>query len=120
MSTSLLNSFSYATRRAAPPVRSGCLIRTNVASRKRPHSSILIYTCIPSGRSSGRDWLDGEGITETGQSSRQRIALFSVRIEFWRSTTQAASHVGRRYFFAEPGVNFLNIFSTPFFESRAE
>jgi hypothetical protein len=30
--------------------------------------------------------LEGEGITWTGQPSRQEIALFSVRIEFWRST----------------------------------
>src|ERR1700676_4653737 len=31
--------------------------------------------------------LEGEGITWMGQPSCQRIALFSVRIEFWRSTT---------------------------------
>jgi len=30
--------------------------------------------------------LEGEGITWTAQPSRQEIALFSVRIEFWRST----------------------------------
>src|ERR1700730_1524038 len=30
--------------------------------------------------------LEGEGITWMGQPSCQRIALFSVRIEFWRST----------------------------------
>ena len=29
--------------------------------------------------------LEGEGITWMGQPSRQGIALFSVRIEFWRS-----------------------------------
>src|SRR6266852_779470 len=44
-----------ATGRAAPPVRSGCLIRTNIASRKRPGSSILIYTGTPRGVSPGRD-----------------------------------------------------------------
>ncbi len=33
--------FSCATGRAAPPVRSGRLIRTNVGSRKRPGSLIL-------------------------------------------------------------------------------
>jgi hypothetical protein len=30
--------------------------------------------------------LEGEGITWMGQPSRQGIALFSVRIEFWRSS----------------------------------
>jgi hypothetical protein len=30
--------------------------------------------------------LEGEGITWMGQPSRQGIALFSARIEFWRST----------------------------------
>jgi hypothetical protein len=30
--------------------------------------------------------LEGEGITWMGQPSRQGIALFSVRTEFWRST----------------------------------
>jgi hypothetical protein len=30
--------------------------------------------------------LEGEGITWMGQPSREGIALFSVRIEFWRST----------------------------------
>ena len=30
--------------------------------------------------------LEGEGITWMEQPSRQGIALFSVRIEFWRST----------------------------------
>jgi hypothetical protein len=30
--------------------------------------------------------LEGKGITWTGQPSRQGIALFSVCIEFWRST----------------------------------
>jgi|SRR3981189_3215799 hypothetical protein len=30
--------------------------------------------------------LEGEGITWMGRPSRQGIALFSVRIEFWRST----------------------------------
>src|SRR5882762_3600171 len=33
--------------------------------------------------------LEGEGITWMGQPSRQGIALFSVRIEFWRSTAKA-------------------------------
>jgi hypothetical protein len=32
--------------------------------------------------------LEGEGITWTGQPSRAGIALFSVRIEFWRSPAQ--------------------------------
>jgi hypothetical protein len=31
--------------------------------------------------------LEGEGITWMGQPSRQGIAPFSVRIEFWRRTT---------------------------------
>src|SRR6266404_1727810 len=84
------NPFSCATGRAAPRVRSGCLIRSNLASRKRPHSSILhIYRYTA--------WaflwerflaLEVEGITWTGQSSRQGIAPFVVRIEFWRSTGQ--------------------------------
>jgi hypothetical protein len=30
--------------------------------------------------------LEGEGITWIGQPSREGIALFSMRIEFWRST----------------------------------
>jgi len=30
--------------------------------------------------------LEGEGITRMGEPSRQGIALFSERIEFWRST----------------------------------
>jgi hypothetical protein len=30
--------------------------------------------------------LEGEGITWMGRPSRQGIALFSARIEFWRST----------------------------------
>ncbi len=47
-----------------------------------------IYTRIPRGRSSGGRFLaiEGEGRTCRGQLSRQGIALFSVRIEFWRST----------------------------------
>src|SRR5712691_7902680 len=32
--------------------------------------------------------LRGEGITWMGQPSRQGIVLFSVRTEFWRSTTR--------------------------------
>jgi hypothetical protein len=32
--------------------------------------------------------LEDEGITWMGQPSRQGIALFSVRIEFWRSTAE--------------------------------
>jgi hypothetical protein len=77
---------------AAPPVRSGCLIRGNVASRKRPGSSILIYTGTPRGRFLERILsLGGEGITWMRQPSRQGIALFSVRIEF------LARHTGSRF-----------------------
>src|SRR5712664_3232494 len=47
-------AFSCTTGRAAPPVRSGCLIRTKVASGKRPGSSIL-YTGRPRGRFLGRE-----------------------------------------------------------------
>ncbi len=35
--------------------------------------------------------LEGEGITWMGEPSRQGIALFSVRTEFWRSTTQGTA-----------------------------
>jgi hypothetical protein len=47
----LREAFHCATGRAATPVRSGCLIRSKLASRKRPHSSILlsIYTGIAVG-----------------------------------------------------------------------
>src|SRR5712664_3774922 len=65
----------------------GCLIRTNLASRKRPHSSILYiyrYTAWAFLRKRFLA-LEGEGITWTGQPSRQGIARFVVRIEFWRS-----------------------------------
>src|SRR5258706_12164798 len=44
--------FSCATGRAAPPIRSGCLIRPKVASRKRPGSLVLyIYKGTLRGRS---------------------------------------------------------------------
>jgi hypothetical protein len=43
----------------APSVRSGCLIRTNVALRERPHCFVLVYILrhagIPCGRTSGTD-----------------------------------------------------------------
>src|SRR5260370_26320843 len=86
--------FSYATGRPAPPLRPGCLIRINVASRKRLGSSILnIY------RYAARAFLrerilalKGEGITWMGQPSRLGIALFSVRTEFWRSTAFGFYH----------------------------
>ena len=77
---------SCATERATPLVRSGCLIPTNVASRKRPDSSILymyMYTGMPRGFLRERFLaLEGEGLTWTGQPSRQEIALFSLRIQF--------------------------------------
>jgi putative transposase len=47
--------FSCVTGRAAPPERSGCLIRSNIGSRKRPGCVILIDIGVPRGRSSGRD-----------------------------------------------------------------
>jgi hypothetical protein len=47
--------FSCATRRAAPPVRSGCLIRTSVAPQKRPGSSILICAGTPGGCFPGKE-----------------------------------------------------------------
>src|ERR1700682_3443716 len=51
------------------------------------HPHIYIYTGILRGVPPGRFLaLEGEGITWMGQPSRQGIALFSVRIEFWRST----------------------------------
>jgi hypothetical protein len=60
--------FSHASGRAAPPVRSGCLIRTNAASRKHPGSSILIHSGITA-RAFLRERflaLGGEGLTWTG------------------------------------------------------
>jgi len=78
--------FSCATGRVTPPVRSGCLIRTNVGSRKRPGSLILyIYRYSAQGSRDRFLALEGEGITWMGQPSRQGIAPFVVRIEFWRS-----------------------------------
>ena len=47
--------FSWATGRAAPPVRSGCLIRTNGVAKTSGFPASLIHTGIPRGRSSGRD-----------------------------------------------------------------
>jgi hypothetical protein len=47
------------------------------------------YTCRYTARVFLRERflaLEGEGIAWMGQQSRQGIALFSVRIEFWRST----------------------------------
>jgi hypothetical protein len=41
--------------------------------------------------------LEGEGITWMGQPSRQGIALFSVRIEFWRSTGQSFGESQARF-----------------------
>jgi hypothetical protein len=56
---SYAEQFSCATGRPAPPVRSGGLIRTNVALRERPHSFVLVYILIhagiPCGRTSGTD-----------------------------------------------------------------
>src|SRR5258708_40024356 len=51
-----------------------------------PHP--YIYTGTPRGGSPVREsWRSGdEGITPMGHRSRQGIALFSVRIQFWRST----------------------------------
>jgi len=39
--------------------------------------------------------LEGEGITWMGQPSRQGIALFSVRTEFWRSTDEGLARFSR-------------------------
>src|SRR5712664_4307919 len=75
-----------------------CSVLMSLSERSLVGSSILIYTGIPRGRSSGRFLaLEGEGITWMGQPSRQGIALFSVRIEFWRSTGHAPAHVSERY-----------------------
>jgi hypothetical protein len=48
------------------------------------HPYIYRYTArVPWDRSLA---LEGEGITWMGQPSREGIAIFSVHIEFWRST----------------------------------
>ncbi len=58
-----------------------------------PHPYIYTYTAraLPLERILA---LKGEGITWMGQPSRQGIALFSVRTEFWRSAGVAERWVG--------------------------
>ncbi len=59
--------------------------RTVAKTSGFPHPYIYTYTAraLPLERILA---LKGEGITWMGQPSRQGIALFSVRTEFWRST----------------------------------
>jgi hypothetical protein len=61
------------------------------------HPYIYRYIGTPRGVTPGETILalEGEGITWMGQRSRQGIALFSVRTEFWRST-RARVPPGRR------------------------